>query len=340
MPEDTKTDAASAAPQAETLQPRTSETPAPAAPDPKQQKKLRRGSTYRPSHKATFIGLGVIILILGINAAIITFIIKKQSKNNQDVNRNEVTISSSVLEGLGVSKNNVGTAGTILTVGPDSNFKGKLTVAGDISVAGAFKLNSKFQAGEADITKLNAGDTALSQLNVNGAGTITNLNVRSNMIVAGTTTLQGPVTLTQLFTVNNNANIAGNLAVGGTLAVRNFQASTLASDGTLTIGGHFITRGPAPGVSPGSALGSNGTVSISGNDMSGTVQVNIGVGASSGLLASVAFRSQYSSVPHVVITPIGGPITFYISRNSGGFNIMTANALAPGGYAFDYIVVQ
>lgn len=146
--------------------------------------------------------------------------------------------------------------------------------------------------------------------------------------------------MSQLLTVNNNVNIAGSLAVGGTLSVRNFQASSLTSDATLTIGGHVITRGNAPSVSTGSGVGSNGTVSISGNDASGTIAVNTGAGAAGGPLASVSFSRAYAVTPHVVVTPIGNYVNVYVSRTASGFTIYSAGGLAPAGYAFDYVVMQ
>jgi hypothetical protein len=125
------------------------------------------------------------------------------------------------------------------------------------------------------------------------------------------------------------------------LSARSFQASSLISDTTLTVGGHIVTRGLAPGVGPGSALGANGTVSISGNDASGTVAANIGTGGGGGILAQVAFRNQYGTMPHVVVTAIGAGVgSVYVNRSASGFSIGVNGALAPGGYAFDYIVMQ
>jgi hypothetical protein len=108
----------------------------------------------------------------------------------------------------------------------------------------------------------------------------------------------------------------------------------------LTIGGHVITRGNAPAVATGPGVGSNGTTSISGNDASGTVAVNTGVGAAGGLLASVTFTRAYSTTPHVIVTPVGNYVNVYINRTVNGFTISSAGALAPAGYAFDYIVMQ
>lgn len=304
------------------------------------KRSLRLGHmAYRPSHKATFIGLTVVAAILLINAAVIGFVMNSQATSSS-ANKEEVTISSDVLNKLGVSRNPVGSAGTELIVGPNSRFNGNVTVASDVSIAGELKLSSKFSASDASLAKLQAGDVSLNQVNVNGDATATNLNLRKDLTVLGATKLQGPVTIGQLLTVSNSMNVTGNLAVGGILSARGFQASSLVSDSTLTIGGHIITRGSTPGVGPGSALGSNGTVSISGNDAAGTVAANVGGGGGNGILAQVAFRNQYGNTPHVVITPVGRGGNFFVNRSSGGFSIGVSGSLAPGGYAFDYIVMQ
>ncbi|MGB3945607.1 MAG: hypothetical protein WBK76_02090 [Candidatus Saccharimonadales bacterium] len=305
----------------------------------KEKKPLRR-TTYRPSHKATFIGLAVVAGILLINGAVVAWLVNSQQDASAEANRESVTLSAETLDGLGVSRNPVGNLGTELTVGPNATFNGKVTMGSDLSVGGQFQLKGDFSANSANFTRLQAGETALQQLNVNGDTTTTNLNIRTNLAVAGGTTLQGPVTMSQLLTINNSLNVAGNVAVGGVLSARNFQANSLTSGSTLTIGGHIITNGSAPNVGRGGAVGSSGTVSISGNDASGTVAVNTGVGAGNGLLAQVSFKSQYGTIPHVVITPVGRFAEVYVTRSIGGFSIYSANAMSPGGYAFDYMVMQ
>lgn len=301
----------------------------------------RRIRTYRPSHKATFIGIGVIVAILAINAAVILIVIKAQSKTaTSSTPQNAVTISSDTLSKLGVNRDSVGASQTQLTVDPDSTFKGSVTIGGDANVAGQLKLNGTFNASSASLAKLQAGDTALDSLNVNGDGTISTLTLRKDLAVAGNTRLQGPVTVSQLLTVNNSLNVSGNLAIGGTLSTRSFSALTITAGNGLTIGGHINVTGSAPNVGPGGAVGSNGTVSISGSDAAGTVGVNAGTGAGNGIVAQVAFRSAYSSTPHVVVTPVGIGVPFYINRTAYGFSIGVSGSIPPGGYAFDYIVVQ
>ena len=305
----------------------------------KPPRRLRRG-TYRPSHKATFIGLAVVAGILAINIGVVFFLMRGNGEDGGAVNRDEVTLSSANLDKLGVSRNNVSEQGIELVVGPNSRFNGKVVMGSDVSVAGQLKLNSKFTASDASLARLEAGNTSISELTVNGNGTLSSLTLRQDLTVPGTTRLQGPVTMSSLLTVNNSVNVAGNLSVGGTLSARSFQASSLVSDTTLTVGGHIVTRGFAPGVSAGGAIGSNGTVSISGNDASGTVAVNAGVGSGGGIVASVTFRNPYSSTPHVVVTAVGaGATDVYVNRTSNGFSI-GVSGLSVGGHAFDYIVMQ
>lgn len=295
----------------------------------------RRRSTYRPSHKATFIGLIAVGVILAINAVIITVVMKNQATAEDAALKNGVTLSNTTLNELGVSRNPVGNAETELIVGPNSKFSGKVTMAGDLTVGGQLLLNNKLNASSAAFATLQAGDTQLQTLNVNGDGTMTTLNLRRDLQVAGTTRIQGQLTVNQLTTINNSMNVAGDLSIGGSLSVRNFQVSN------LTVAGHLISTGATPGVSAGGGVGSNGTVSISGNDTSGTVAVNTGVGAGNGLLASVTFRAQYAGTPHVVVTPVGRSVPgLYINRTSTGFTISADGSLGAGGYAFDYIVTQ
>lgn len=332
-------------PAPEVLKPQEASETTTAAPKPTagtattSRTRSRRG-TYRPSHKATFIGLGVVIAILAANAAFIAYLMRGQANAVNGTDFASIKINPSVLNSLGVSRNPIGNLGTELIVGPNSRFNGKVTIGSDVSIGGALQLNSTFRATDANLSKLEAGDTSVNQLNVNGDGTVSSLSLRKDLSVIGSTRLQGPVTVSQLMSINNNLNVIGNLAVGGTLTVRGFEASSLISDTTLTIGGHVITRGSAPGVGQGAGVGANGTVSISGNDASGTVAVNVGTGGGNGLLAQIAFRNQYGTTPHVVITPVGRPADVYVSRTIGGFSIWANGGLSPGGYAFDYIVMQ
>ncbi len=336
-PSDTSLDN-SAAPKPEALQTQAaSSSEAPVAPEASKVANTPRrsgGGSYRPSHKATFIGLSVVVLILAVNAGVIVLLMRTQQDAKSKADES-VTLSPATLSNLGVSRSPVGNLGTELVVGPKARFNGSVTIGGDISIAGQFQLKKKLSAATASITDLQAGDTSLSELTVNGDATANNFTARQGLTVAGASRLQGAVT------ISNNLTVAGNLVVGGTFSSRSFQANSLTSGSTLTIGGHIITQGSAPSVGAGGGVGSNGTVSISGNDASGTVAVNVGTGGGNGLLAQVAFRTQYGSIPHVVVSPVSrSPGSYYVTRTVGGFSIYTSSALSSGGYAFDYIVMQ
>jgi hypothetical protein len=294
-----------------------------------------RRHTYRPSHRATFIGLAVVILILSINAAVLGFVLKKQSKQEDLFEKGQVSISTDDLNRLGINRSVIGDSGVELTVAPDAVLKGKLSVAGSSVFSGQVSFSDKVSGTNANFADLQAGNTALSELNVNGKSSLSDLSLRKDFTVAGSTRLQGPVTVTQLLSVTNNLNVSGNLAVGGTLSVNTLSVQAIA------IKGHLVTSGSTPSVVRGSATGSNGTVSISGNDAAGTIGINIGAGASGGTLATVAFRAQYGNTPKVVISPVGIGGSFYVSNISiGGFSVGVNSGLPPGGYKINYIAVQ
>lgn len=300
-----------------------------------------RRLTYRPSHKATFIGSAVVVVILLINVGVFSFLMYGKGSVSAEQAKGDVVLSTQALEKIGVSHSTIGSSGAELVVSPAAKFNNGATVNGDLSVAGQLKLNGAFSAGDGNFTQLKAGNTQIEKLTVNADSTMNSLTLQRDLSVAGLTKLNGPVTINQLLTVAGSVNVAGNLAIGGTLTTRNFSASSLTSDTTLTIGGHIVTRGNAPGVSGGPALGSNGTVSISGTDAAGTVAANFGVGAGGGVVANVGFRQSYTNTPHVVVTVVGrGLDGVYINRSGSGFSIGVNGAAPAGGYAFDYIVVQ
>src|SRR5438270_12779906 len=109
------------APQPETLQRRTADSiqaaaaPPPPSGSPVAKKPPHR--TFRPSHRATFIGLGAVMAILAINAAVFTVLLKKQAANDT-LAKGQVSISTADLNKLGINRNSVGDTGILLTVAP------------------------------------------------------------------------------------------------------------------------------------------------------------------------------------------------------------------------------
>lgn len=309
--------------------------------EPQVKETKRKRLTYRPSHKATFLGLAVVSGFLLINVVGLWFLLQSQTETQKELVNNGVTLSSDSLAKLGVNRDTVGEA-TELTVGPNSTFKGDVTIGKNVSIGGSLQLNSDFIADSAKVTNLQAGDTKLEKINVNGDGTISTLNLRKDLNVVGTTRLQGQAIFSQLVTINNNLNVAGNLAVGGKFAAKSFEASNLVAGQLLTIGGHIVVSGSAPTFQEGStALGVGGTASVNGSDSAGTIAVNVGTGAGTGLIGSVNFHASYSSIPSVVVSPVGHPMPgLYVNRTSTSFTVSTSSALPAGSYAIDYVIMQ
>ena len=117
----------------------------------------------------------------------------------------------------------------------------------------------------------------------------------------------------------------------------------LSISGPLLIS-HIISQGPNPGIVPGTAVGSGGTVSISGNDTAGTVNLNIGNSPPAGVLGTITFRAAYTGTVHVLLSPLSGAAAStpaYVTRTGGGFQIHT-DSPPPGGVglSYDYFVTQ
>jgi hypothetical protein len=152
-----------------------------------------------------------------------------------------------------------------------------------------------------------------------------------------------------VLTVQNGLTVNGKASFAGPISAPSITIDALSLTGDLQFGRHIDAGGGTPSASGGGAIGSGGTVTISGTDTAGTVTINVGSGAAAGVLANVTFTSAFNGNPHVVITPIAGlgsgPVNgtgkFYLSaRSSSGFTIATSAGLGSGSVSFDYIVID
>jgi fibronectin-binding autotransporter adhesin len=234
------------------------------------------------------------------------------------------TLSQDDINKLSQVSSNLGTTGQTLNIGANSLFRGKVDIGGDLSIGGHLSAN---------------GPVTLSSLNITGTTAATGLNVGSNLNVSGVTTLQKGVSVTGLASVNGNLNVSGAASVGS-LNAAVIAVRSLSISGPLTVG-HLATQGPAPTIAANS-VGGGGTVSISGNDTAGQININTGTSPGS-TLATITFRAAFDLTVHVQLTPLTGPAAqaqTFITRNQGGFQIH-ANS-APGGsvLSYDYLVTQ
>ena len=332
-------------PEAITLEQRTDDGSAAQAASPTDPKatarerirqQLRRRS-FRPTRKATIFGLLAVLILVGTNVGVVWFIFN-QHPTLAKLGAAKIIDSQTQLSALGVNKSTIGSSSVDLVITPGTEFKGNVVVDKQLQLTG------KLTASDASVAGLQAGNTSLTQLNVSGASTFSNLSIRNNLIAVGTTRFQGAVTIDTLLTAGN-INVPGNLTVGGALTTASFSARSLTSSSTLTIGGHIITQGNPPAIIKGSI--GTGSISISGNDSAGLIRVSTGSDSCTKdcSLATIVFRSGFTNLPNVILSPVGtdtSQLGFYVfdSISRTGFTIGGSNTLPSKNYAFSYIVEQ
>ncbi|HSX48493.1 MAG TPA: hypothetical protein VLF41_03275 [Candidatus Nanoarchaeia archaeon] len=282
--------------------------------DPQSWIKLLREARF----KALLVPLGFLVVITG--AYFLFRFTYKPAKSE---------IPQQNVDNLPGSAATLGQPGETLTVGANANFKGALQVAGDVNVAG------KFNA---------ANPVSLAGIDVAGNSKLSTAQLSSNLTVGGTSTLQGDVTAQKLLSVGGNLNVTGDGSFGGSLSGGQLNVRGASISGPLTVSGHYISSGATPGLSTGTAVGSGGSGSISGDDTSGTLLFNVGGGAPAGTFGTISFRQTYSSTPHVTLTPTSqasAGIQYYVSKNTGSFSVIVITPPIPGNaYSFDYFISQ
>ena len=295
-------------------------------PSDEQPKRLSRTWNALRTRANTVGSIGALFIFLLVLGGALGYFYS-QSRKNPTANNHKPsvqTLSQDELNKLSEIGANLGTAGQVLNIGADALFRGKVNIGGDLAIAGRLNAN---------------GPVTLSQLNITGTTAATGLNVGSNLIVGGTTVLQKSLTVQDLVAINGGLNVSGaasfNTLNASTIAVRSISIS-----GPLTIG-HLITQGTAPIIAAG-AVGGGGTVSISGNDTAGTININTGTGPG-GVLATITFRAAYGASVHVLLSPLTGSAASaqaFVTRNNGGFQIHANSPAAGSTLSYDYLVTQ
>jgi hypothetical protein len=300
--------------------------PSPDSPKPSKEPKLLgrswRSLRNRANTTASIGALFIFLLVLGGVGGY--FYARSHQKLPESKKTTVETLSPDDIRKLTEVGANLGTAGQTLNIGANALFRGKVDIGGDLSIGGRLNAN---------------GPVTLSQLNITGTTAATGLSVGSNLAVTGATTLQNGLSVNGLAAINGGLNVTGTASVGSlnatTIAVRNLSIS-----GPLAVG-HIVTQGPAPAIAA-NAVGGGGTVNISGNDTSGTININTGSGPG-GILATITFRANYSATAHVQLTPLTGAAAssgYFVTRNAGGFQIHANNPPAGSTISFDYLVTQ
>lgn len=258
-------------------------------------------------------------LLIVLVAALIVFI--GYQRDQQDVDEEEISsqeLTAEELAELSGSDAVIGDPQELLTIQSNAVFDGQVLVRQSLDVAGTISVG---------------GDLSLPGITVSGTSNFDEIQA-NNLSIAGDTNIQGQLSL------DAGISAVGGGTFGGGLSAPLVTTDTLELTGDLQINRHIDAGGSTPNVSSGSGIGSGGTVSVSGTDTAGTVAVNPGGGAGNGPVATVTFAQNFNETPHVVVTPIGRSVDFYITRTTGSFTIHVTQSLSAGNFAFDFIAID
>lgn len=264
----------------------------------------------------------IVFALLVLTAGVVVYVSLKTSKAGETTTKKTSSLTDQQIASLNGNTTLVGDAKQTLDIQSNSIFEGQVLMKSDLNVAGALQVGKSL---------------SLPSVTVGGAGTFGQLGVNGGFNVKGDTTLQGQLT------VQKNLNVSGSASFGS-LDVSTLSVTSLKLRGDLNLSQHIITSGGAPGRSTSSSIGAGGTASVSGTDTSGRVVINTGSSPSAGCMVTINFTTNFSSTPHVVISPAsssGAAIQYYATPTSSGFSVCSANA--PGGgqnLIYDYIVIK
>ncbi len=136
-----------------------------------------------------------------------------------------------------------------------------------------------------------------------------------------------------------NLDVAGDLTVSGdTLLIGT------VTTGDIYINGHIMTRGDAPDIAVGAALGtSTPEATVDGTDSAGTIAVTAGsTNVTDGVLAKITFADAYAGEYKVVVSAQdenAATLRIYVARTAEGFVLKSLDPVAADTvYSFDYLV--
>lgn len=218
------------------------------------------------------------------------------------------------LQQLAGSDARIGDPQQLLTVESNTIFSGQVLVRSNLDVAGQISVG---------------GSLSLPGITVSGTSNFEEIQANS-LSIAGDTNIQGQ------FTVDGGISVGGSGSFGGGLSAPLITTNQLQLDGDLQVVRHIDTGGPTPSASSGGAIGSGGTISISGSDTAGTITINPGNGAGNGAVVTVTFANSFNQTPHIVVTPVGRSVSYYITRTTTSFTIHIDQSIGTGSFAFDY----
>lgn len=262
------------------------------------------------------------IFVLVVAGMIVLFSYNYSKKKSSTGTISTTALSQDTLDQLAKSDASIGSSGQVLSVQGSAVFAGKVLARSDLEIAGSLQLG-----GSLNLPNINVTDTA----NLGQA------TVSKNLAVTGNVAVQGQQTIAQ------SLQVGGAGTFSGAVSAPQISTNSFLLNGDLSLTRHITASGGTPGRTPGTAVGSGGTASVSGSDTAGSVTVNTGSSPNAGCFITVNFTTKFASTPHVIVTPIGsaaGEVQYYVNRSSTSFSICSSNTPPDNaGFGFDYFVI-
>ncbi len=177
----------------------------------------------------------------------------------------------------------------------------------------------------------NVSTTGAAALDViNGFGSTTQITFRAKAVASQTA---------DVFQIVNSGGLTvASISPAGDLTVQNGTISN-----ALTVY-RIISNGVAPTVAAGAAAGTGATVSVVGNNISGTITVTTGTSPTAGTLVTLTFALPYTTAPRVTLeagNASAAGLTRYVTPTTTNFGLnSSAVPAASTTYTFYYQVIQ
>lgn len=264
----------------------------------------------------------IFILLLVVAGAIVgaTWL---ASKNADKTNIETQTLTNDALKQLATNDVTIGQPKQVLSVQSNAVFAGKVLIRDSLEVAGAIQVG---------------GALNIPGITVSGNSIFETIQVNKDLSVAGNTSLQGQLSILRNLTVGGTGTFAGNVSAP------QITTNNLQLNGNLSLTRHLAVGGATPSRTNGEALGSGGTVAVSGSDIGGSVNINTGANPPAGCFVTITFTQRYNITPKINVTPVGaaaGRVDYYVNRNNNTFSICgNTPAQANTSFGFDYFIVE
>lgn len=294
-----------------------------AANTPPEQPEKKMSPIKRFFRKVNVYLLGFVLIVVVAGAVTLVNYLNSQKAPPQATIANQ-GLTEDALKQLANTDATVGGTSQTLTIQGNAVIAGQTLMRGNLNVAGNFQTGGSIQAPS--LTVSGASNLAETQIN--------SLQVATNTSVQGSTTLR-------------DLNVSGTSSFSGAMTASQITVTRLILSGNalLQVPGHISFTGPSPSRSINAGvLGNGGSVSISGSDTAGLININTGNNPTAGCFTRITFQQAFAGQPRVIISPVGsaaGQTQYYVDRDKTGFNVCTViPAPANQLFSFDYFVTN